>query len=160
MLCLSLSALLYSPVHRLHKMSLHLFRYLALFLRSLSSIPSASCSGTVCDSPYTCTFGVRVGYCMSSYMLLKGRLFNAISMSNITSVNSLHVRTARSVTLYSASFLTKPTILSNCPPHHGARQRLVELPFNLTPCHHILHCFISHYFLQPFGSRNKCPPII
>ena len=64
-LCRSLSALMHSPVHLDHTTSLHQRRYLALFRKSLSSIPLA-CSGIRFSSPCTRMLGIKVGNCRTS----------------------------------------------------------------------------------------------
>ena len=65
-LCLSLNVLRYSSFHLRHKLSLHLCKYLALLLRSLSLICATFCSSNAFFCPSNIMLEVNNGNCTSS----------------------------------------------------------------------------------------------
>ena len=131
-LCLSLRERKYSLFRLFQAASLQRLIYRCRFLITLSSSSSSSSSNCsfviVIYFPRIRMFGVNTRYWISSSIFISGRLFKLISVPSITSPSSCFVSFALLVALYKHCF-TSHTILSNCPPHHGA---LLRLNFHLT----------------------------
>ena len=104
--------ILYSPLHRFHKTSLHQHRYFTLFLKS-ASLYSVLSSGTRLGWPNIMAYGVKTGSWASSSRYDRGRLFSATSTSSKASSTSFHV--SWPILLYYGHFKT-PISLWNCPP--------------------------------------------
>ena len=117
--CLSLRERRYSLFHLFQAASLQR-------LITLSSSPNCS-SDIVIGCLCIRIFGVNAGNWISSSMYISRRLFKFISRSSMT-FSSCFVNFALPVALYKHCF-TSPTILSNCPPHHGV---LLRLNFHFT----------------------------
>ena len=79
-------------------------------------------------------------------------------MSSKTSCSSLQVRVPFPMLLLKAC-LTRPIILSNCPPHHGALVRLnCHLMFSLGRKYEVIH--LLHHISQPLCCNHKRSTVI
>ena len=132
-LCLSLRERRYSLFHLLQAASLQRLIYRCHFLITLSSSSNCS-SGIVIGCPCIRMFGVSTGNLISSAVD-----FLSLSLCPVWLLLSLALWVLLSQLLYINIALPSPTILSNCPPDHGA---LVRLNFHFT-------CFVI---------KNSCNP--
>ena len=113
--------MIYSFLH-LHAASLHFGIYINLLHKSLFSV-SSFWSVNIRFWLITKVLGVNIGYSESFSTYVEDRLFKVFSEWINTSSSSLHDNKAFP-TVFQRAFLTRLTIRSNCPPHHGTLLKL------------------------------------